>query len=149
MMGGLDDGPELPKSAVMAWKKPLVIKAFQEGLSARACARVFDVSHETAACWTAGHQRKKDVPDKQPPKIEGLREDDWRPIETAPKDGTRILMYQREAGGEYGKIEYEDYYFVGWFDKYWYCCEYSAFEREPTHWMPLPEQPAQLAAQEG
>lgn len=81
-------------------------------------------------------------------KIEGLREDDWRPIETAPKDGTRILMYQREAGGEYGKIEYEDYYFVGWFDKYWYCCEYSAFEREPTHWMPLPEQPAQLAAQE-
>lgn len=74
MMGGLDDGPELPKSAVMAWKKPLVIKAFQEGLSARACARVFDVSHETAACWTAGHQRKKDVPDKQPPKIEGLRE---------------------------------------------------------------------------
>jgi hypothetical protein len=54
---GLDDGPPLSKSEVRSWKKPLVIKAFQEGLSARACGRVFDVNHETAAQWTSGISR--------------------------------------------------------------------------------------------
>lgn len=46
---GLDDGPKLPFAVIMQTKRPLIIKAWQEGLSARACARVFDVSHEMAA----------------------------------------------------------------------------------------------------
>jgi len=46
---GLDDGPELPLSVVIATKRPMIIAAYKEGLSARACARVFGVSHDTAA----------------------------------------------------------------------------------------------------
>lgn len=46
---GLDDGPSLTKQQIMFWKKPLMIKAHNEGLSARAIGRVFDVSHDTAA----------------------------------------------------------------------------------------------------
>jgi len=48
---GLDDGPHLPLQYINAWKKPLVIKAFLHGLSARECGLVFDVSHDTAARW--------------------------------------------------------------------------------------------------
>lgn len=61
--GGLDDGPELPRSAVMAWKEPLIIKAWREGLSARACARVFDVSHDTAARIVRGQTKCKSCDD--------------------------------------------------------------------------------------
>lgn len=45
----LDDGPDLPKSCIMAAKKPYIIKTMKEGLSSRAAARVFDVSHEYCA----------------------------------------------------------------------------------------------------
>lgn len=51
---GLDDGPELPLSVVIASKGPMIITAYKEGLSARACARVFGVSHDTAATIVRG-----------------------------------------------------------------------------------------------
>ncbi len=63
----------------------------------------------------------------------------WRPIETAPKDGTRILATWDETwrndrphievceAGEEG----------GWF--YGYYGDAPAIP--PTHWMPLPEPP--------
>lgn len=53
----LDEGPPLPLKDRMLWKRPLIIKAWQEGLSARACARVFDVSHEMAALCVKGIER--------------------------------------------------------------------------------------------
>lgn len=52
----------------------------------------------------------------------------WQPIETAPKDGTSILLY----GG--------DWIFEGRFsDGGWV----HAYENDdtPTHWMPLPQLP--------
>lgn len=62
---------------------------------------------------------------------------DWQPIDTAPKDGTPILVWN--AG--YVAV-------MCWWERCW---EYAngiqrywprADEREPTHWMPLPDAPA-------
>lgn len=68
----------------------------------------------------------------------------WQPIETAPRDGTRILVY--------GKLGFESEPGIGtvrWdsFHKEWNCdpCEASEYEPEAcavTHWMPLPEPPS-------
>jgi hypothetical protein len=63
------------------------------------------------------------------------RERQWRPIETAPKDGTAILLGHECAA------------FSGWWDdEYeWVDGETSMFgdltSYEPTHWMPLPQPP--------
>lgn len=61
---------------------------------------------------------------------------DWRPIETAPRDG--------------GK----DHPFLAWNDPYWRLCYWSDLHHDwvdywdgdpafvpPTHWMPLPKPP--------
>ncbi len=67
----------------------------------------------------------------------------WQPIETAPKDGTHILLYQPVEGGSYvGKDIPDSYMFVGCFERgKWFCTEYTAFDKMPTHWMELPECP--------
>lgn len=68
----------------------------------------------------------------------------WQPIETAPKDGTNILLY--EPKNEFNPPEY----FVGRWEKSrdpfiygtsWECSEYGAFNHHPTHWIPLPDAP--------
>jgi hypothetical protein len=69
----------------------------------------------------------------------------WRPIETAPKDGTEVLLYCPEQGVARGR---------------WNDCRYASNPRpywtndaerlfgvsrtrsdQPTHWMPLPAPP--------
>jgi hypothetical protein len=62
--------------------------------------------------------------------------DGWRPIETAPKDGTRLLMC-------FAPMYYP---FTGWFDgMIW--VSVGEFESDPpivagpTHWRPLPDPP--------
>lgn len=72
---------------------------------------------------------------------------EWQPIETAPKNGTHLLLF----------FPHENTIEVGYWDCYyaetgrgyegcsaWCCSEYQpaamAFD-EPTHWMPLPEPP--------
>jgi hypothetical protein len=62
----------------------------------------------------------------------------WQPIESAPKDGTRVLIYQKEDDG----TTFE-HVVVAWWQPpqgkgrsgYWYDGRWS---RKPTHWMPLP-----------
>jgi hypothetical protein len=53
----------------------------------------------------------------------------WRPIETAPKDGTEVLAWEDSAE----KLFYEED-MGAWVD-------HEYIEYHPTHWMPLPEPP--------
>lgn len=76
----------------------------------------------------------------------------WQPIETAPRDGSRILVKNRDDGydeqtgyrtysNDIGVAEWsksgccDDY---GWISSF--CCDFVT-RFEPTHWMPLPEPP--------
>jgi hypothetical protein len=67
----------------------------------------------------------------------------WRPIETAPKDGTRILAYGVlgfDSTPSIGTVEYNAFY------GRWECRPNEASEYDPeactvTHWLPLPEPP--------
>lgn len=82
--------------------------------------------------------------------------DGWQPIETAPKDGTRVLFYDPDSSGliyagvwdakfcsEWPEGAEEAVYRGAWTDyavasfAYEEHCEYS-----PTHWQPLPTPPA-------
>lgn len=62
----------------------------------------------------------------------------WRPIETAPKDGSGLLIWGAEWPGHVA---------VGhWFGKpmYRWISPFAAADKEyvaPTHWRPLPEPP--------
>lgn len=64
---------------------------------------------------------------------------DWRTIDSAPKDGTRLWLFWPDACED-------DRQTVGWWrtgvhGDYW--MDHADSEREnPTHWMPLPEPPA-------
>lgn len=63
---------------------------------------------------------------------------EWKPIETAPKDGTFILLFTA-----YGQIEGR-WEFDGWRQDVCsasYDMAYAYIECIPTHWMPLPEPP--------
>ena len=79
---------------------------------------------------------------------------DWQPIETAPKDGTEILIWREDCGtmvGRYAcaasflsdqeqeKLDEESL----WADDWWYAASVSGGRLEgrevPTHWMPLPQ----------
>ena len=58
----------------------------------------------------------------------------WRPIETAPKDGTRILVFRKKETGYENQIIGIDYWnSPGWMK--------SRLRMPPTHWMPLPSPP--------
>lgn len=95
--------------------------------------------------------------------------EDWQPIETAPKDGTNILLYAPAAVYQ-GKAVTERLTYGHWeepehgkylgdcggecrcpeYDEapppYWYSDD-GGFTEEypPTHWMPLPKPPAKSA----
>ena len=62
---------------------------------------------------------------------------EWGPIETAPKDGTDIILYV-------GLIAH-DFAVAHWNGEYWDMgCGGGRVHDEfgaPTHWMPLPEAP--------
>lgn len=62
------------------------------------------------------------------------REDQWQPIETAPKDGTEILVF--DAGAIFISLWFTDpdRGEQGWWDN-------GIVEPPPTHWMPLPDPP--------
>lgn len=65
----------------------------------------------------------------------------WMPIETAPKDGTRVLLYVVHPGDEYaiavGDPDGWRYIETGYWEGVWEHEHAGA----PTHWMPLPEAP--------
>ena len=64
--------------------------------------------------------------------------DGWRPIETAPKDGTKVLVCgPHENGGTYQAVTAWP---KGWVARWPVSYEAYAAD-EPTHWRPLPAAP--------
>lgn len=58
---------------------------------------------------------------------------EWLPIESAPRDGTTVLLWAPhwktpETGWTYGRDDWQD-------------CRKDTPTRPPTHWQPLPPPP--------
>lgn len=75
----------------------------------------------------------------------------WQPIETAPKDGTPVLLCGGLTSEDFycrdGNERYQDRQVVAMFiDGQWAICYWDGNWRDgydnPTHWMPLPEHPS-------
>lgn len=60
----------------------------------------------------------------------------WKPIETAPKDGTRFLAFEKSDDYQHYECWWREDFsnWSGWQDDW-------DSEPNPTHWMPLPEPP--------
>lgn len=74
----------------------------------------------------------------------------WMPIETAPKDGTHILLYGPREWDEMGRIDigpivgswYQDPLGIEKYDGWFTVTSNPYSDRvQPTHWMPLPPPP--------
>ncbi len=78
-----------------------------------------------------------------PVEMEVLAVSQWQPIETAPKDGTPVLVYAQLDPPEKWAAYMRDLppliAITSWHHDAGFCvCEV----REPTHWMPLPDPPS-------
>lgn len=62
----------------------------------------------------------------------------WRPIETAPKDGTPLLLLWPDAAEKMAVMWWDEYVenWLGYYDGI------NPGYQPPTHWMPLPPPPA-------
>ena len=65
---------------------------------------------------------------------------EWQPIETAPKDGARILVYRPVYIDDYIPVVGEDYLGTTLFNKQG-CWMKSRQDCLPTCWTPLPKPP--------
>lgn len=71
----------------------------------------------------------------------------WLPIETAPKDGTRVLVYATLRGASLSGRDWKKdlgkwVVIAAWEEEYNVWWDGSQCTLEPTHWMPLPAPPA-------
>lgn len=87
------------------------------------------------------HKQRDDLQSE----LEQCRKDaEWQPIDTAPKDGTSILIYTGEgiveASYQYGNWEQAPCYAT------YEGCGGVALSCKPTHWKPLPQPPVTDAA---
>ncbi len=62
---------------------------------------------------------------------------EWKPIDTAPTDGTRVLVWDYDG---------EECVIAVWVDYAWRIVDDGAVI-PPSHWMPLPPRPPSLEAQ--
>ena len=66
----------------------------------------------------------------------------WQPIETAPKDGTKLLLVWREKSPRSLPFVIEGQWHVARDgDEFWWSPSPMRWAVEPTHWMPLPDLP--------
>lgn len=61
----------------------------------------------------------------------------WQPIETAPKDGTRIVAFRNKKGRDYVTNEF----IIHWNGVVWQASTAGNIITNITHWMPLPNPP--------
>src|SRR5699024_5478062 len=94
----------------------------------------YDIELETKECERlnlAGNGKGERIPLVPAPK--------WQPIDTAPKDDTKVWGYERETGWQ-GRMTFTvDAWRVAIATN-----DHNAvafFRCNPTHWMPLPEPP--------
>lgn len=64
-----------------------------------------------------------------------INQPQWRDISTAPKDGSKIIVYRPIHDGNYIPKVGIDYWFKN------RCWGKSRSDTQPTHWQPLPEPP--------
>lgn len=70
----------------------------------------------------------------------------WLPIESAPKDGTEILLFEPRGAvaRRYSLNASSGTMFAGRFKTLYQSWSSTPgdYQRKPTHWMPLPDPPA-------
>jgi hypothetical protein len=66
----------------------------------------------------------------------------WQPIETAPKDGTQILIFSRAEGRAIASFSHIDADGTVW----WKSGEFPDYSSGATHWLPLPKGPSEEVA---
>jgi hypothetical protein len=72
----------------------------------------------------------------------------WSPIETAPKDGTQVLVYGEAFGEVYGRFDENPIITVAeWSFASWLAVATDAYSVtiKPTHWAPLPKLPPSVS----
>lgn len=73
--------------------------------------------------------------------IENKIDAQWHPIETCPRDGTKVLL----TGGVYHGAPFAGYWGPSEYDpnRPWVSVvnDHSMYEHCPTHWMPFPPKP--------
>lgn len=94
--------------------------------------RVRDNALHGFADQTADRIEKRKRAEQAETSLAAARERNWQPIETAPKDGTHMLMYRKSTG-----IDEAWWKGDGWGGRSWWYPQSD----QPTHWMPLPEPP--------
>lgn len=73
--------------------------------------------------------------------------DAWHPIETAPKDGTEMMLFDpsfhRFKIGSWREDDFMNSVGAMWLDDSYddFSCGFCSCPLEPTHWMPLPTPP--------
>ncbi len=70
---------------------------------------------------------------------------EWMDIESAPKDGSDIILYGKDEYGEFYEVN-EKVVQIGFWDRNsWRLTLWGPYESKlwflPTHWMPLPTPP--------
>lgn len=66
---------------------------------------------------------------------------DWQPIETAPKDGTQVLVGRFVPGDKYDRRIRVDWWHGHMKHGYTGFGHFNPIYWPPTHWMPLPAPP--------
>lgn len=67
---------------------------------------------------------------------------EWQPIETAPKDGTEIILCDSLSYAGYWENDPNYWQEIGWQEADSRQGHFiSRHPQSPTHWMPLPEPP--------
>lgn len=102
------------------------------------CGKKFGTSEAKAVA----HVEKcvANIFDTEAIKSPAVLEDEWQPIETAPKTGEKFLVYRPAHDGDYIPVVGEDYWGSNMFNPEG-CWMRSRSDCPPTHWMPLPKPP--------